>query len=174
MIKFILWFLLLVTTLALGVATWMGALQPVSISERTDGPFLLVYREQKDFDPTEIGSITTELDGILKTAGVGQRRPLDVFYPEGRAEVGFSVAGVTRDKLAASLGDKAKVREIPKQEFMTATFPYRNPASYVLGFLKIDPALEKYRAAHGYRKVEALAVHSPDGIIYMQPIARSN
>jgi hypothetical protein len=171
MIKFFLWFITLVTACALAGAFWMGAVQPVVITERTDGPFLLVYREMSDLDLSKIGDITTELDRLLRDAGVDQRRPLDVFFPDDHIEVGFSVAGVTKAKLD-SLAGKPKVREIAKQDFMFARFPYRNRSSYVLGFMKVDPALTKYRDAHGYKKVEAMAVNDGSEITYMQPVVK--
>lgn len=169
--KFILWFVALVTAAALATTFWMGGMQPVSIIERTDGPFLFVYREMSNLDPTKIGDITSELDHLLAGAGVTQRRPLDVFFPDEHVEIGFSVAGVTRAKLDALAG-QPKVREIAKQGYMLTRFPYRNRLSYVLGFLKVDPALSSYREAHGYRKVEAMAVNDSSWITFMQPVVR--
>ena len=41
-----------------------------------------------------------------------------------------------------------------------------------MGYLKVDPALAAYRGAHGYKKVEALALNDGNTIVYMQPIVR--
>jgi hypothetical protein len=61
---------------------------------------------------------------------------------------------------------------VAAQHCMVTEFPWRNPASFMVGYLKVDPALSAYRAAHGYKEVEALALNDGNTIIYMQPIVR--
>jgi len=173
MIKFFLWLVTLLAACGLAAAAWMGAVQPVVITERTDGPFLLVYRELGNVDLKKIDDITTELDKLLRDAGVEQRRQVGVFFPDDRVEIGLSVAGVTKERLEALTG-KPKIREIAAQRYMVTRFPYRNRASYLVGLIKIAPALKKYGEAHGYRKSETLLVHDPSGIICMQAVVKGN
>jgi hypothetical protein len=170
-LKLLLWLVALITACTFAVLFWMGVMQPVRVSERADGPFLFVYREMGNFDPTKIGDITTELDRVLAGAGVTQRRPLGVFFPDEHAEIGYSVAGVSRAKLD-SLPGSPKVREIAKQQYLISRFPYRNQASYVVGFLKVEKMFEQYRAEHGYKKVEAMAASDSTWITFMQPVVK--
>ncbi len=163
---------ILIATVALGVAAYMGAFHRVAITEQDRGPYTLVYREISASEMSKVGEITTALDSLLEGAGIVRRKPLDVFFPEGREEVGFAVESATADQLAI-LKDKAKVTEIPAQRFMVAEFPWRNRASYLVGYIKVDPALAKYRSAHLYKKVEALALHDGRAIVYMQPVVAS-
>jgi hypothetical protein len=44
--------------------------------------------------------------------------------------------------------------------------------SYIVGFMKVDPALEAHRKKNGYRKTWA-ATRNDDGVItYLQPIEK--
>jgi hypothetical protein len=141
----------------------------VSIAERDTGPFTLVYRDMSAGDMKKVGAITTDLDKLLQSNGVTNRKPLDVFYPDGHGEIGFAVEGVSSQQLS-TLAPESRVREIPAQRCMVVEFPWRNRASFMVGYVNVDPALAKYRAAHGYRKVEALALNDGKVIVYMQPI----
>ena len=119
----------------------------------------------------QVGEITTALNLLLESAGIARRKPLDVFFPDGRGEIGFSVEAASADQLRA-LGDKARIKEIAAQRFMVAEFPWRNPMSFMVGYMKVDPALADYRRAHEYKKVEALALNDGKTIVYMQPVVR--
>ena len=44
-----------------------------------------------------------------------------------------------------------------------------SPLSFVVGYMKVDPALTRHRAAHGYIRTEAYAMNDGDRIVYMQP-----
>ncbi|HKQ98316.1 MAG TPA: hypothetical protein VJV75_10605 [Candidatus Polarisedimenticolia bacterium] len=151
------------------LAFYMGCFRRVTISEETRGPFTLVYRDMAAGDMKKVGEITSALDTLLSGAGVAKRKPLDVFLPDGTGEIGFAVEGVPAETLAR-LGGEAKVKEIAAQRCMVAEFPWRNPMSFMVGYFKVDPALTGHRTAHGYRKVEALALNDGDRIIYMQPV----
>ena len=53
---------------------------------------------------------------------------------------------------------------------MVSEFPWTSRASYMIGYVKVDPALTKWRAAHAYKKVEAFALNEGKTIVYLQPI----
>ena len=166
---------LLVVIGILGVAgltaLYMGAFQRVAITEEDRGPFMLVYREMAAGRMRDVGAITTDLDTLLESHGFGARKPLDVFFPDGHGEIGFAVDGVSGDQLGA-LGEVASVKVIGARRYLVALFPWRNRLSFTVGYMKVDPALTKYRDAHGYKKVEAIALNDGDTIVYMQPIVR--
>lgn len=169
--KIVLIVLFVITVAALAAAAYMGAFEHIEISEKDQGPFTLVYRGMAAGDMSKVGEITTDLNSLLASQGVTRRKPLDVFFPDGRGEIGFAVEGASPEQLAA-LKANAKVREIPVQRCMAAEFPWRNPMSFMVGYFKVDPALAKHRSAHGYKKVEALALNNGNVIVYIQPIAR--
>jgi hypothetical protein len=127
---------------------------------------MLVYREMNGSDWKKVREMTATLDGLLAERGVTQRRPLAVFYPDGRAEIGFAVEG------AAPILPETQSREIPRQRYMVARFPWRNQWSYLAGYFKVDPALAKHRALHGYEKTEAYALKEGASILYFQPIVK--
>jgi hypothetical protein len=160
-----------IAVVAVIAAFYMGAFQRIAIIEEDRGPFTLVYRDMAAGRMSDVGEITTALDTVLESHGIGGRKPLDVFFPDGRGQIGFSVEGVSGDQLGA-LGDAASVKVIGAQRYLVTQFPWRNRLSFMLGYMKVDPALARYRDAHGYKKVEAIALNDGDTIVYMQPVVR--
>lgn len=161
--------LLILLLAALGFAYYIGAFLSITVDEQEQGPYTLVYREMNGSDMKKAAEITTVLNASLAERGVTRRRPLDAYFPDGRAEIGFAIEGIS--PLQLGLAD-TKVRLIPRQRFLVARFPWRNAWSYLIGYLKTDPALAKYRALHGYEKVEAYALNEGDAIVYLQPIVK--
>ena len=153
----------------LGYFLYMGAFTGVRIEEQDRPAIAFVYRDIAGSEMSLIGPTTDQLDTLLTRAGVASRKPLDIFYPDGRAEIGFAVDGASEAQLA-SLGAAAKSRVIPAQRYMTSSFPWTSSASYMIGYMKVDPALAKWRAAHHYKKVEAFALNEGKTILYLQPI----
>src|SRR6185295_2211048 len=131
--------LVLIVLIAAGAA-YMGAFRSVDIAEQSKGPFTLVYRDLPAGDMSKVGVITTELDALLQKNGVTNRKPLDVFYPDGHGEIGFAVDGASSQQLSA-LAPDVKVEEIPARRCMVTEFPWRNRASFLVGYVKVDPAL---------------------------------
>ncbi|MES2072154.1 MAG: hypothetical protein V4488_17495 [Pseudomonadota bacterium] len=158
-----------VLILCLAVLVFLGAFRQIAIVEQNQGPFVLLYRDMMGADMKKIGEITDSLDTLLEAAGIRQRRPMDVFFPDGRAEIGFAIEGVSEQQLK-DLAEQARLKEIPAQRCMLAEFPWHHPVSYMLAYFKVDPALAKYRAAHAYQKVEAMTLHGDGVILYLQPI----
>ena len=169
--KILLWIVVVCAAVVVAICGWLGAFQTVVIGERLQGPSTLVYREMTGTNMKTVGDITTGLAATLDAAGITQRKPMDVFFPDGRAEIGFEVDGTTPAKLA-TLGDGIKARELPVQKYMYTMFPWKNPASFMVGFFKVDKALAEYRRAHGFKKVEAITINGGKTIVYLQPIVK--
>lgn len=168
--KIVLIVLLVIVLAILAFAIYMGAFSIVVIEEREQGPYTLVYREMSGNDMKQVGEITLALNTLLAERGIVRRKPFDIFFPDGRAEIGFAIEGALPGQIAG-LSNQAKVREIPAQRCMVARFPWRNTLSFFVGYLKVDPALTNYRTEHGYSKVEAYSLDDGDTIVYMQPIS---
>lgn len=151
-------------------AAYMGAFASVTVVEGRLGPYTFVYKDAQGASMSEVGSITTELDALLAAHGVSGRQPLDVFYPDGRAEIGFAVfntSAATRNAVEQG----ARIREVSADLALTARFPWRNQLSFFFGLLKVDHALTAYRTAHHDAKTEAYVLNTGETLLYFQPIA---
>jgi len=164
---------LVILVCALGYVYYAGAFTRISIAEQDRAPFTLVYREIGAGEMSQIGPITDQLDTLLRASGIAARKPLDIFFPDGRGEIGFAVEGASAAQLAA-LGANAKVRVIPAQRYMVSEFPWTSRASYMIGYMKVDPGLTKWRTEHNYKKVEAFALNEGKTIVYLQPIVANS
>ena len=167
--KTVLLILAVVLVIAIAYGAYAGVFTGVAVSERDHTAFTFVYREIGGGEMGQIGPITTWIDSVLQQAGLTDRKPLDIFFPDGRGEIGFAVDGATAAQLA-SFGANAKVRVIPAQRYMVAEFPWKSRASYMIGYAKVDPKLAQWRTEHRYKKVEALALNEGKTILYLQPI----
>lgn len=151
-------------------ATYLGAWRKVDIVESDEGPFLFIYREVVGVDQGKIGAVTTELHRILTNAGVEGMRPLDIFHaPEENVpnEIGFEVPTAQAAKLKAT--QEFSQKTIPRMRYMTTTFPFRNRLSFMVGYVKVDPALKAHRQHKSYAAAWAMARNDGDTITYLQP-----
>ena len=156
-----------------GLLAYLGAFRSVTISESEEGPFYFVYREMKGNDPRMVGEITTSLDAELRSAGVAESRPFDIFQPSEANlpnEIGFVVSESDFARVEAERHAALK-RVIARQKYMRTTFPFRNRLSFLVGFVKVDPALKAHRSTKGYAAAPAIARNDGDTITYLQPIA---
>ena len=152
-----------------GFAAWLGAFAKVEIEERPIGPFTFAYRELPNATPADIGRVTSELITELSAAGATDLRPLGVYKPDGSAQIGVAVGG-GQEKLAA-LPD-VKQRELAAELGMVAKFRWRMPLSYIVSYLRVNPAFERYRAAKGYEIAPAWVLLDGRTIVNMMPIER--
>src|SRR5581483_134685 len=142
----------------------------VKIVEREEGPFLFVYRTVPGIDQRKIGAVTSELYNVLTRAGIQDVRPLDVFHPSAENvpnEIGFEVPVAQATKLASAEGYYQNT--IPRRRYMTTTFPFRNRLSFMVAYVKVDPALNSYRQRKAYRSAWAMARNDGETITYFQP-----
>ncbi|HMV43384.1 MAG TPA: hypothetical protein PK079_12345 [Leptospiraceae bacterium] len=152
-----------------GYLVYMGAFLPVPIEERNVGPFHFIYREINGKDFSLVGNTTREIGELLKQYNFSNVKSFQIFYPEEEkklSEVGFIVLETVQDL------DGVKIKSIPENLCMTTTFPFRSSFSFVLGFMKVDPALKFYRQKNSYKKTEAMVCLDQDTIQYMQPIVK--
>ncbi|MFN7964396.1 MAG: hypothetical protein U0V87_01745 [Acidobacteriota bacterium] len=169
--------ILLAVIIALGAlilfASYLGVFERVTVTEGTPGPFAFVYRDMSGTSMSQVGTITSELDALLSAHGLANRKPLDAFFPDGHAEIGFAIDGVDQQALAG-LGSNVKHRDVRTQRSMIASFPWRSRLSFIVGAAKTDPAFADYRAQHGYAKSEAYMLNTGDTILCFQPILLAN
>jgi hypothetical protein len=160
-----------VVVVGLGLAMfagYLGVFSTLVVTEGSPGSFVFVYREMRGTSMSEVEAITSELSALLEAQQI-RRQPLDAFFPDGRAEIGFAVSGVDAPTLAA-LASHMKHREVLSPPSMVARFPWRNRLSFIVGAAKADRAFAAYRAAHSYAKVEAYMLNMGETILFFQPI----
>jgi hypothetical protein len=152
-----------------GFAAWLGAFETVTIVEQPIGPYTFAYRELPNATPADVGRVTEELAAELGAAGASGLRPLGVYKPDGSAEIGLAVAEGD-SKLARLAG--VKVRTLAAENGMVAEFPWRMPLSFVVSYLRVNPAFERYREAKGYEIAPAWVLLDGKTIVNMMPIER--
>jgi len=157
----------------LGVLGWMGALSSVEVAERDMGPYQFVYVHEASTDFEKIGRITESLGQRLEAAGFDQRKPAQEYFPAGRGmqnRIGFVVQRMVS---AEVLGAETFYQDIPVRKYMVAEFPFRNPMSFAVGHLRVNPAFEAHLKKHSYAQTSALVILDGDRIVYLSPIGAS-
>jgi hypothetical protein len=152
----------------LGGLGYMGAFGAVNVEEREMGPYLFVYVQEATTDFSKVGQLTENLGQRLEEAGFDQRKPAQVYYPPGRGiqnQIGFVV---DRPVALAVLGAETFFRPIAAQRYMVASFPYRNPLSFMLGYFRVEPVFKAHREAKGYPETNATVILEGDSILYLQ------
>lgn len=147
---------------------WLGAFSGVVIEERPIGPYLFVYRDLPEVTPADVGRVTTALIAELAAVGVTAVRPLGVYAPDGSAQIGVAV-GEGAAKVAGLA--EVRARSLVAERGMVARFPWRMPLSFVVSYLRVNPAFERYRETRGYAVAPAWVLLEGGEIVNMMPIA---
>jgi hypothetical protein len=147
----------------------MGGFNTIEISESEEGPFYFIYQELTEHDYSGVEKITNELNTMLDVERI-KRSPFDVFQPENSGlpnEIGFVVMESPNEKIINGI---TKYRVVPKGMYMKTIFPFKNRLSYMVGYVKINSALESYRAENNYKDAPAITINKGGEIIYLQPV----
>ena len=150
-----------------GFAAWLGAFAEIAIEERPIGPYAFAYRELPNATPADVGRVTEALAAELSAAGASGLRPLGVYAPDGSAQIGVAVGGGL-EKLAGMRD--VQTRELRAERGLVAEFPWRMPLSFVVSYLRVNPAFERYREAKGYEQAPAWVLLDGDTIVNMMPV----
>ncbi len=169
MVKIILAFFGTIVVLLIAGYAYMGGFHRIEIEEIHVGPFKYVYREIVAAEIKKVKEITTAVAESLHSKNVTVLQPFDLYKPDGSGQIGFLVKEFEPLKLK-TLEPEIKSRIIPAQLCMVTTFPWKNPLSYIIGYLKVDPEFKAYREKHGYKEVWAATRHDGEIITYIQPI----
>lgn len=150
-----------------------GLFASVKISEKTVGPYLLVYKkhvgEYKNVGPVmdEVYNGLKDDFGIETTKGFGlyYDNPQEVSSGKLRSIVGCIVEGKTIEDLE-SIDDRFLVKEYPASKSVVAEFPYKGKMSIVIGVFKVYPKLTAYIEDKSYAQTPIMEVYDqPDGKI---------
>ncbi|HMY11588.1 MAG TPA: hypothetical protein PKG67_03210 [Turneriella sp.] len=131
-----------------GIYAWLGGFSTVAVNRGEIGPWEIVYSTHKG-PYKNLNKSWTKFQKDWEAAGLKVCNSLAVYLDmPGTPEDQLRSAIACRiDELApaekAALRGKLPAFVIPKSRAVMATFPYKNPASYFVGPMKVYPAFHK-------------------------------
>lgn len=156
-IKWILIVVVILLVLLLAFLAYMGFFSPLKIYESRKGPYVIAY-ERFTGPYAKTGPVFDKVYKALKAEGIETKRGLGIYYDDP--------AKVPSNKLRSDCGmvieekdlpgfrkikHKFKVKRIPQKDSVVVEFPIRNMLSYMIGPMKVYPALMKYTKEKGYK-----------------------
>ncbi|HPS58328.1 MAG TPA: GyrI-like domain-containing protein [Spirochaetota bacterium] len=139
----------------LGLAGYLGMFSSVAVTQKSAGPYLLVY--EKFTGPySETGPVQMKLYESLKTDGIETFRGFGIYLSdpekvpasELRSEVGCIIEAKDYAKVKA-LSGRYSVKNFEKEDCVYAEFPIKNNLSYIAGVMTVYPALGNYIKKNG-------------------------
>ncbi len=134
--------------------TWLGGLLRIEIEKGTFGPAEIVFATYRG-PYQDIGEAWAAFQADWEAAGLETCDALAVYLdpPDTAPEKLRSVIACRIDALpadqSARLRDRFASFTLPGTTAYLASFPYRNNLSYMLGPMKVYPAMEKRLAEDG-------------------------
>ncbi len=182
--KKILIIVLVVITVPLSFATYMGVFNSLVVSEVQKGPYYLVYKKNKGAYE-DLGPLFESMHKFAEDQDIADVRMFGIYYDDPkkveknslRSEVGV----ILKDKGTFGHFRKKLIREsvlfkrLKKQSYAITEFPFRNMLSIFIGIGKAYPALEEYMKAKkghdaGNLPIQdsfAMEIYQRDKIIYL-------
>lgn len=173
----------IVAGILVGLYAWLGGFTAVTVSRGEIGPWEIVYSTHKGAYKN-LSQSWTKFEKEWQAAGLKECNSLAVYLdmpgtPEDKLR---SVIACRIDELPpaekASLRSKLPAFVIPKSRAVMANFPYKNPASYSIGPMKVYPEFrkvidkEKWLPAVGIETYGAMTSPAPQ-IGYAMPLDSS-
>ena len=159
------------TALGFAGSWYLGAFESVDVELEAAGPFFFAFRHAPLVSFEDIEAVTSELDGLCVAAGLEARRPAQRFHPDGSVDVGFFFDVESVESLA-SLGarEDVDVTTLARDTFMAASFPLKNPLSFLFAFRKLEPAFTEYREQRGFERTPSIVINEGRAIRYLQRV----
>jgi hypothetical protein len=166
--KVLKWLLIVIVVLVLVVLGWlayMGVFTTPKVSVQKIGPYTLVYEEYTG-PYSGSGPVIGRVYSALKADGIETRKGFGIYLNDPK--------NTTPDQLRSLLGcvleekDLGKAGQLRKQfkvsrwaaaDCLVAEFPIRNNLSYMIGPLKVYPALNKELNARGWKMGACLELY---------------
>jgi len=126
------------------------------IEEKEVGPFTIAVKRYIG-SYYKVGPTMNEVDKLLRDIGLKPTRGVGLYYDDPakkdqnklRSDVGDMIGRVD-EKTLEKIKEKLTVKEIEKQRAVVVTFPIKSPLSYMIGPMKVYPAITKYFKEKGY------------------------
>lgn len=171
--------------LILGLFTYMGAFSAMRVKEAKFGPYSFFYKPFTG--PYEkVAPLFQEVHDILKQEGIEIESMAGIYYddPEKleksklRSEIGAVLSKKNFQRYRSKLLRRGlQLRILPRQNYVSTEFPYRNIISVYLGVSKAYPAIKKYTSEkrypeyrykkEGYKDSFAMEMYTKNKILYL-------
>lgn len=182
--KILVWIVVIVVIAGAGAYWWARSndmFYKVTVSERQMGPFTFVYMSRKG-DYSKVGpEMATFYSKVSDKYQVSPAKGFAIYYDapntvkteDLRSDIGFLLEGKDANKMDAIM-KTTKVRWIGPKNYVTAVFPLKGTASYVIGAIKCYPELSRYMQKKGYKAAPSFELYdmAAKQIIYGFQIVR--
>jgi len=154
--RIILGIILTLILILVTIYAYYGGFYKINFEVRQGGGETLVYRSLKG-DYSQTGKVTDEIYQILLSEyeietfngfGIYYDNPAEVATEELRSDVGCILPDAHADKIPM-LESEFKVETAPFGDFVVAEFPYRGQLSFMVGVMKVYPAMARYVEQQG-------------------------
>ncbi len=164
------------------IYAYYGGFSKIDIEIKQGGGETLVYRSVKG-DYTKTGKVMDDVYEILlseyeietyKGFGIYYDNPAEVATEELRADVGCILPEEHADKINM-LESEFKVETAPFGDFLVTEFPYRGQLSFMVGVMKVYPAMARYVEKEGFNpSTPVMEIYDIPGkiIIYRKEIVQ--
>ncbi len=156
-----------IMVLIVGLFAWyIGYFNNIKIEEKKEGGYTVIGMEFTG-PYSQAGKFMVDVDKKLKDAGIEYTTGFGIYYDDPKivpAEKCRSfVGGILGKKYLNKITDlKAsgfKVDSIPLAEAVVAEFPIKNSLSYMIGPMKVYPAISKYMKKNKYETTLSLEIY---------------
>lgn len=161
-----------IVALAAGIGYWFGMFEPLEFTETEMWEMPVLYKTHVG-DYTQVGKIYDEMyvefeeNSIEMWVGFGVYLddPQKVPKEELKSALGSVYSGGV---LTGSAIPAWWIHKITKEhKAVTVTFPYKNKMSFMLGVMKVYPAIKKYVEENDYPMVAVMEVYDYDKITFV-------
>ena len=149
-IKKILLIFILLTLLIVAILAYHDFFTSPKVTEKEMGPYLIATKRFVG-SYYKVGPTMTEVDTQLRNLGVKSTLGIGLYYDspaqkkenELRSDVGNVLENVNEITLT-KIKKELDVKEIKKQKAVVVAYPIKSPLSYMLGAMKVYPAITQY------------------------------
>ncbi len=158
--------------LVAGAAYWYGMFEPLEFTKTEMWEMQVLYKTHVG-DYTQVGKIYDEMYTefeknkieMKEGFGVYLDDPQEVPKEELKSALGSVYSGAVLTGSAIPAWWIHKITK--KHEAVTVTFPYKNKMSFMLGVMKVYPAIKKYVEENNYPMKAIVEVYSYDTVMFV-------
>lgn len=158
--------ILSVLIVALIGAWYLGVFSTLNIEDKKEGGFTAAGLEFTG-PYSEVGKHMKAVDEKLKSAGITSKRGFGIYYDDPkttppkkcRSFIGTVLEEKELDKISRLRSEGFKIDYIPLSEAVVTTFPAKSSLSYMIGPMKVYPAMSKYLEDKKYTVTRSLEVY---------------
>ncbi|GAB4518087.1 MAG: hypothetical protein Tsb0010_02300 [Parvularculaceae bacterium] len=167
-VRFLVVALLAAIAVILGAVAYMGGFQKVEIARGSFGPAEIVFTTHRG-PYREIGASWERFADEFAAEGFTRCNALAIYLdpPDAAPEDLRSILACRIDGLdeaeKRALAARFSHAVLPRTETFTASFPYRNYASYILAPMKVYPAFAKHDGGEAGDALLAIEVYGVEG-----------